>query len=173
MPRRPPPTPLRLVQGPLPLRSKPRHTLPSVPRPTYVPRVPAAKIPKARPRARIVGTEAVPIVLTVVGRNHPALYDQSSGPTAQFSPTLSRKSSWSESDGSCSPVSVDSHRSSVSLSRRSSYDLLELSDDGRGGAVPLRPRGPWDHSSSIKIPFDVSVVLPPPRPAAMNVSVAR
>ncbi|KAJ7197241.1 hypothetical protein GGX14DRAFT_471971 [Mycena pura] len=35
MPRRSPPTSLRLVQGPVPPRSVPRHTLPSVPRPTF------------------------------------------------------------------------------------------------------------------------------------------
>ncbi|KAJ7445798.1 hypothetical protein B0H11DRAFT_402990 [Mycena galericulata] len=35
MPRRAPPTSLRLVQGPVPPRSLPRHTLPSVPRPTF------------------------------------------------------------------------------------------------------------------------------------------
>ncbi|KAJ7756808.1 hypothetical protein DFH07DRAFT_958948 [Mycena maculata] len=34
-PRRSPPTSLRLVQGPVPPRSVPRHTLPSVPRPTF------------------------------------------------------------------------------------------------------------------------------------------
>ncbi|KAJ7632262.1 hypothetical protein FB45DRAFT_911987 [Roridomyces roridus] len=34
MPRRPPPTSLKLVQGPCPPRSTPRHRLPSVPRPT-------------------------------------------------------------------------------------------------------------------------------------------
>jgi hypothetical protein len=37
MPRRPPPTSLRLVQGPLPSRAEPKHTLPSFPRPVVVP----------------------------------------------------------------------------------------------------------------------------------------
>ncbi|KAJ7090192.1 hypothetical protein B0H15DRAFT_948714 [Mycena belliarum] len=35
MPRRSPPTSLRLVQGPVPPRSVSKHTLPSVPRPTF------------------------------------------------------------------------------------------------------------------------------------------
>lgn len=34
MPRRPPPSSLLLVQGPLPSRGQPKHTLPSFPRPT-------------------------------------------------------------------------------------------------------------------------------------------
>ncbi|KAF8983280.1 hypothetical protein BDQ17DRAFT_1378194, partial [Cyathus striatus] len=37
MPRRPPPTSLRLVHGPVPSRSTPKHTLPSVPRPAFHP----------------------------------------------------------------------------------------------------------------------------------------
>ncbi|KAH8108450.1 hypothetical protein DFH11DRAFT_1862394 [Phellopilus nigrolimitatus] len=36
MPRRQPPTSLRLVEGPLPMRGQARHTLPSVPRPALV-----------------------------------------------------------------------------------------------------------------------------------------
>ncbi|KAF8526832.1 hypothetical protein BU17DRAFT_82252 [Hysterangium stoloniferum] len=44
MPRRPPPTALRLHPGPTPPRSHPKHTLPSVPRPAfYAPK--AAPIP--------------------------------------------------------------------------------------------------------------------------------
>ncbi|TDL27226.1 hypothetical protein BD410DRAFT_782301 [Rickenella mellea] len=37
MPRRPPPTSLRLAQGPTPTRGQPKHTLPSIPRPTFYP----------------------------------------------------------------------------------------------------------------------------------------
>ncbi|KAK0228214.1 hypothetical protein IW262DRAFT_1490274 [Armillaria fumosa] len=37
MPRRPPPTALRLVPGPAPPRNAPKHTLPAVPRPTFYP----------------------------------------------------------------------------------------------------------------------------------------
>ena len=29
-------------------------------------------------------------------------------------------------------------------------------------------RGPWDHSGSIQVPFDVAAVLPPPMPAAVT-----
>jgi hypothetical protein len=34
-------------------------------------------------------------------------------------------------------------------------------------------RGPWDHSSSIKISIDVSAVLPLPKPAALGSTVVR
>ncbi|KAK0448375.1 uncharacterized protein EV420DRAFT_856457 [Desarmillaria tabescens] len=37
MPRRAPPTALRLVPGPAPPRNAPKHTLPAVPRPTFYP----------------------------------------------------------------------------------------------------------------------------------------
>ena len=37
MPRRPPPTSLRLVTGPTPPRHKPKHVLPSIPLPTFYP----------------------------------------------------------------------------------------------------------------------------------------
>jgi len=37
MPRRPPPTPLLLVQGPLPPRGESKFTMPSVPRPIFHP----------------------------------------------------------------------------------------------------------------------------------------
>ncbi|KZT26327.1 hypothetical protein NEOLEDRAFT_249765 [Neolentinus lepideus HHB14362 ss-1] len=37
MPRRPPPTALRLVPGPTPPRGVPKHTLPSMPQPTFQP----------------------------------------------------------------------------------------------------------------------------------------
>lgn len=109
-------------------------------------------------------------MLTVDGHDFPMLHDQTTD--SHLRQSLSRKSSWSESDGSCSPISVASDRSK-GHSRGPSYDSLELSDDGRGEAVPLRSRGPWDHSASIKIPFDVSAVLTPPMPAVVNVSIAR
>lgn len=37
MPRRPPPSPLRLVHGPLPPRGESKFTMPSVPRPIFYP----------------------------------------------------------------------------------------------------------------------------------------
>src|SRR5882762_8682864 len=53
MPRRPPPTPLRLVNGPLPPRSRPKYTLPLVPRPTFFrpPMVVRGPAPRTRQQA--------------------------------------------------------------------------------------------------------------------------
>ncbi|KAG2158064.1 uncharacterized protein EDB93DRAFT_743153 [Suillus bovinus] len=46
-PRRAPPSALRLVQGPLPPRAAPKHTLPSLPCPAFRP-LPHEPIPQAR-----------------------------------------------------------------------------------------------------------------------------
>ncbi|ESK87539.1 hypothetical protein Moror_2029 [Moniliophthora roreri MCA 2997] len=43
MPRRAPPSALRLVPGPTPPRNAPKHTMPSVPRPTFYPQSILAK----------------------------------------------------------------------------------------------------------------------------------
>ncbi|KAJ7236712.1 hypothetical protein B0H12DRAFT_1139852 [Mycena haematopus] len=51
MPRRSPPTSLRLVQGPVPPRSVPRHTMPSMPRPTWCQPTAVARGPSPRPQA--------------------------------------------------------------------------------------------------------------------------
>ncbi|KAJ7168085.1 hypothetical protein C8R43DRAFT_983035 [Mycena crocata] len=51
MPRRSPPTSLRLVQGPVPPRSTPKHTLPSVPRPTFSQPAMIARGPSPRQQA--------------------------------------------------------------------------------------------------------------------------
>ncbi|KAJ7684743.1 hypothetical protein DFH06DRAFT_1156500 [Mycena polygramma] len=55
MPRRAPPSSLRLVQGPVPPRSVPRHTLPSVPRPTFS--QPAVVVRGPAPRKQALQTE--------------------------------------------------------------------------------------------------------------------
>ncbi|EKM55753.1 uncharacterized protein PHACADRAFT_96073 [Phanerochaete carnosa HHB-10118-sp] len=60
MPRRSPPTPLRLHQGPLPLRGKPKHTMPSLPRPAFHRPIPIAQGPASRPRARSIAEQDEP-----------------------------------------------------------------------------------------------------------------
>ncbi|KAI0075484.1 hypothetical protein K474DRAFT_1582781, partial [Panus rudis PR-1116 ss-1] len=51
--RRRPPSPLRLVEGPLPPRNKPKHTLPSLPRPAFNPKVHIVTAPGPKPRRRV------------------------------------------------------------------------------------------------------------------------
>lgn len=55
MPRRPPPTPLLLVHGPLPSRSESKFTMPSVPRPIFYPRTTTAVVRKRVSCERIDG----------------------------------------------------------------------------------------------------------------------
>lgn len=50
MPRRPPPSPLRLVQGPLPPRGRSKFTMPSMPRPIFHPETVVTKRPVTRQR---------------------------------------------------------------------------------------------------------------------------
>ena len=65
------------------------------------------------------------------------------------------------------------------MSRRSSVDsLASEGSSGYGGGLeeekshmPIRQRGPWDHSASIKVHVDVESMLPLPRPVATNISM--
>ncbi|KAH9981466.1 hypothetical protein BGW80DRAFT_1270383 [Lactifluus volemus] len=52
MPRRPPPTPLLLVHGPLPPRGQSKFTMPSVPRPIFHPPSVVARSPVPCERAQ-------------------------------------------------------------------------------------------------------------------------
>ncbi|KAG0706380.1 hypothetical protein DFH29DRAFT_798435 [Suillus ampliporus] len=51
-PRRPPPSSLRLVQGPLPPRSTPKHALPCLPCPAFQPDATLSHRPMSQPRTR-------------------------------------------------------------------------------------------------------------------------
>ncbi|KAI0670654.1 hypothetical protein C8Q78DRAFT_1079595 [Trametes maxima] len=154
MPRRSPPTPLRLHNGPLPARGKPKHTLPSLPRPAFCGPAPQQHTGPV-PRARMLHTElpalAIPDPATGLPSGIPGLFggamESASGPS--------------------SPTSAASSASSSSYGYGSA-------GTGMGSGVPRKKsrefvRGPWDHSGAIHVPFDVGAVLPPPRPAAINV----
>ncbi|KAK7043758.1 hypothetical protein VNI00_008370 [Paramarasmius palmivorus] len=112
MPRRPPPSALRLVPGPTPPRNAPKHTMPSVPRPTFCPSSIVAKGPASPPRRR-----------------------HKSG------------SSWSSTD--CADVPYLPSTQSVSP------------------APPVKIRGPWDHSGSIRLSFDEDSLLAPLKPVVV------
>ncbi|OCH95287.1 hypothetical protein OBBRIDRAFT_788481 [Obba rivulosa] len=150
MPRRAPPTPLRLVSGPLPGRGQPKHTLPSMPRPAFHPPARTAA-PRARATAepdevrmlsRMDHTRLPPLVLpqALGSMLHPY-----SGPGT---PT-SAGSSNSERSRPPSPTSSKSDKSDRPL------------------------RAPWNHSESIHVPFDVGAVLAPLQPAAVNPALLR
>ena len=142
MPRRQPPTPLRLHVGPLPARGKPKHTMPSLPRPAFHGPAPTvAPTAGPVPRARMTHTD-----LPVLAIPEPSTsgFSALAAPTAPT--TTTEGNTWS---GPSSPTSAAS-----TASRKRSREFI---------------RGPWDHSGAIHVPFDVGAVLPPPMPAAINV----
>ncbi|RPD79785.1 hypothetical protein L226DRAFT_181106 [Lentinus tigrinus ALCF2SS1-7] len=146
MTRRSPPTPLRLHNGPLPARGKPRHTLPSIPRPAFYGPAPTLAAGGPVPRARMTHTE-LPSLLIPVSTDPGAPSAFSALPMATTA-ISALEATWS---GPSSPTSASS---TASLPRKKSREFI---------------RGPWDHSGAIHVPFDVGAVLPPPMPAAINV----
>ncbi|KAF9452831.1 hypothetical protein P691DRAFT_696150 [Macrolepiota fuliginosa MF-IS2] len=124
MPRRPPPSSLRLVPGPLPARSVLKHSMPSVPRPTLL--APASSSRGPSPCLRqIPSTEGLPRV-----------------DTQGFA-------------GSQSPV------------MNGGSPVLALAPTQRT-STPKIQRGPWDHSGTIPLPFDVESMITPLKPVALR-----
>jgi len=139
--RRPPPSALRLITGPTPPRSAPRHTLPSVPRPAFYP--PSAVSRGPSPRGRQSTTLPQPGLNAV---------DQS---------TLCILTSY---DSMSSPYSssTGTPTSSMPTPSSSNYSPRSLTSS------PKVLRGPWDHSGSIIVPIDLENVLTPLKPAAVS-----
>lgn len=104
MPRRPPPSALRLFQGPLPPRSEPKHRLPSVPSPTFYPKgaLPRQLSPPPRVQpvcARMACTEPTRLSLDISG----------SSPTSNpCCATKRRRGPWDDSSSVDLRVDVDS-----------------------------------------------------------------
>ncbi|KAH9946350.1 uncharacterized protein BXZ73DRAFT_95849 [Epithele typhae] len=160
MPRRSPPTPLRLHDGPLPPRGQPRHTLPSLPCPAF--HAPATgAVPAAGPVPRVrMSHKALPeLVIPALAAAPVAL----AGPSA-FSARAS---------GVVTGAFAFAH------GREASLGSLPSSPSSAGSTGPSARRerererefvrGPWDHSGTIQVPFDIGAVLPPPMPAAVGV----
>jgi len=128
MPRRPPPTALRLATGPSPPRNKPKHTLPSIPLPTFYP----LRVKESDLQAR----QTTERRQTIMHRELPTL-DILTLP-------------YGSGSGNTSPVSAGSM------------------GEGRGKII----KGPWDHSGSISLDFDVESVLAPLKPVAVSPTAA-
>lgn len=122
--RRAPPTALRLVTGPIPPRSRPKHSLPSVPPPTFHP-IPASS------------SQPIP---------RPALERRTRINLTHF-PSMDNLNFYGNGSGNSSPVSAGSCSTKGKVTR-----------------------GPWDHSGSISMEFDVERVLAPPKPVAVSPS---
>ena len=166
MPRRPAPSPLRLVQGPLPKRGEPKHTLPSLPRPAFHPPSRASQGPVPRERSQIYAPNAdqeVSGARASVVQLAPAL------PTGAVSPT----SAWSSVNGGGSMSRGHSRQNSTSStsSRRSSRSSRESLRSSRSSLDEDADAtyGPWvTNIKTFGLPFDPSTLIMPPQPAAIN-----
>ncbi|KIK63764.1 hypothetical protein GYMLUDRAFT_40829 [Collybiopsis luxurians FD-317 M1] len=94
MPRRGPPSPLRLAQGPTPARSVPKHTMPSVPRPVFTPPMIVSRGANARPR---VSTLQVDVVMEEIKSCYGPVGDQSQGSILETARELRIRGPWDHS----------------------------------------------------------------------------
>lgn len=152
--RRPPPSSLRLVGGPLPARSRPKHTLPSLPRPAFHPKV--TPMPGPKPRRRVPSTED--IFLFIDGFNAPTRLHQ----LHAFSVHGGSGSESGEESGASSPVSETSEDSSMPPSPSGSDHREQQQQQ------PQPPQHHVKRSSLGYFPFEVSAALAVPQPAALN-----
>jgi len=159
--RRLPPTSLHLIQGPLPVRSKPKHTLPSLPRPAFYPKV---HVPKDGPEVR-ARRKARDVVLVDEHRPHGDFPVQVA---LQLSTRLRSNSSRRSSLDSTSSEGSSSSGNSSPVSEAESFHNVPTSPSVYALLEQKFVRGPWDHSGAIRVPFDVNAVLAPPRPVAVN-----
>ncbi|KAH9829152.1 uncharacterized protein C8Q71DRAFT_791390 [Rhodofomes roseus] len=167
MPRRQAPSPLRLVQGPLPKRGQPKHTLPSLPRPALHPPSRASQGPVPRKRAQSYTSEVNQA--EDIGARAPAVQLVNGLPTGAVSPTTSSWSFNGESRGRghSRQSSTSSSSSNSSFSSRSSRDSSRRSslDEENPDAI----YGPWvKHAKGFALPFDPNTLIMPPRPVAIN-----
>ncbi|KAG1796807.1 uncharacterized protein HD556DRAFT_286824 [Suillus plorans] len=106
-PRRAPPSALRLVQGPLPPRAAPKHTLPSLPCPAFQP-LPHGPIPQSRihrsDSMRPTLSDLPPLDIEIANT-----YRSSSSTPISSSPTEHRiRGPWNHSSGISVQVDIDS-----------------------------------------------------------------
>jgi hypothetical protein len=141
MPRRPPPTQLRLLPAtaPLPGRGVAKHKMPSMPCPIFQHPSPAAA--SQRPRSR---------------SNSPSAGERS---TRSVLPPLVIPGL---------PVPVTDRQSPVGGTQASGYSPVVTPVEPPTHSSRKRLRGPWDHSGSISLKIDLGTVLTPPKRAAVS-----
>jgi len=152
MPRRPAPTALRLVQGPLPPRGHPKHTLPSPPHPAFsslkgphiMVKVKTSPEPRVPLRSTTMPQERVPVASHHFSvRQHPDPFLVS--PVRQGSPRGRLDEHSPECDLRLGMASLPPSTSSTKFTR-----------------------GPWDHTRSVSLPFNVESLLAVPKPVAVS-----
>ncbi|KZT74234.1 hypothetical protein DAEQUDRAFT_295721 [Daedalea quercina L-15889] len=169
MPRRLAPTPLRLVQGPLPKRGEPKHTLPSLPRPVFHHPSRASQGPIPRERAQVFAPTAD--VAEDTGRRASVEQFAYPLPTGAVSPTpgWSSTSHGSSRSRGHSRQSSTSSINSTSSSRRNSWSSKDSARSSLDEENPNMVYGPWvKNVKSSALPFDPDTLIMPPRPAAIN-----
>ncbi|KAF8556903.1 hypothetical protein OG21DRAFT_506075 [Imleria badia] len=114
MRRRGPPSSLRLVQGPLPPRTQPKHTLPCVPRPVFQPEAfllrspaPALRTRQADP-SHLIFPDLPPLSLELATICRPSSSGNSTPTSSPSSPTKRVRGPWDDSSCFNFVVDVDS-----------------------------------------------------------------
>jgi hypothetical protein len=166
MPRRPPPTHLRLypATAPLPGRGIPKHPMPSIPCPVFQQASLVGEGPNAQPhpqqrprlRQRSSSSESITSLNGLSHSNHSS-------------------HSLHSSHSSLPPLTIpgrSTHSRTSSFERRSpsTSSIYSASTESLHSSEPRKAhfRGPWDHSASISVQIDVSILLAPLKPAAVN-----
>ncbi|KIJ17085.1 hypothetical protein PAXINDRAFT_167886 [Paxillus involutus ATCC 200175] len=111
MRRRSPPSALRLFQGPLPPRSQPKHTLPSIPLPAFHPEaaLPYGPTPALRSRPTHTFPDLPPLDLELAAICRPSSSGNSSSTSSPTSsPTKRLRGPWDDSSSVGLVVDVDS-----------------------------------------------------------------
>lgn len=155
MPRRPAPSSLILHKGSLPMRGQPKHTLPSVPRPTFAPSI--ASSTTSRNVLPDVAASVVPPT---------SMYSLPAGNVSVNSVYSAR--SFSSSEFSLSQPTRRSIERDLVLPHLSPSPS-PMSPSYSPVPSPRRiVRGPWDHSRAVSLPIDVDAILTPPKPVAIS-----
>lgn len=158
MPRRAAPTPLRLIQGPLPKRGEPKHTLPSLPRPAFHPPPRLSQGPLPRERSQGYTNNADREDSGACASVFQFVHALPTGAVSPTTSTFSRASSMSRGH------SRQSSTSSTTSSRSSRSSRSSMDEENADTTY-----GPWvTNVKTFGLPFDPNTLVLPPQPVAIN-----
>ncbi|THH04814.1 hypothetical protein EW145_g5243 [Phellinidium pouzarii] len=168
MPRRPPPTSLRLVQGTLPPRGYVRHTLPSVPRPVLVPRDVSRTSSWCATETHT--KQRLPLSASADPTYSSAHRYTSSADSNSYAVHSLRRSSGhglnNSTFGGMGEGSTPSTATSVEMGTGRSSPSPSTTPSTGASMSPPSMRGPWDHTYTASLSIDVDSVLALPKPVA-------